>query len=130
VIVVDSSALIAILLGESSAGAVSEALETSTATAIPAPTLVETLIVAEARLGAQGALNVERIMRIADIETVPFDAADAQTAVEAWRRYGRGRHHAGLNLGDCYSYAWATRRNLPLLFVGEDFARTDVLIAL
>ena len=66
----DASALIAILLGESSAAAVSEVLETSTATAIPAPTLVGTLIVAEARLGAQGALNVERIMRIADVETV------------------------------------------------------------
>lgn len=100
------------------------------ATVVAAPTKAEAFIVAEARLGPQGTLNLQRILRIADIAVTPFDDEDAEAALEAWRLYGRGRHPAGLNLGDCYSYAAAKRAGVPLLFVGNDFAKTDVMSAL
>lgn len=128
--VVDTSALIALLLGEPQVEQLAAALESSAESILPAPNAVEAFIVAEARLGPQGALNLQRIMGMADIRSVPFDAQDAEAAIEAWRRYGKGRHPAGLNLGDCYSYAMARRRASPLLYVGEDFAKTDVQSAL
>jgi ribonuclease VapC len=90
---------------------------------------VEATIVEEARLGAQGVVNLQRILAAASIRTIPFDPTDADAAIEAWRRYGRGKRPAGLNLGDCYSYAAAIRRQAPLLFVGDEFSQTDVDVA-
>ena len=74
--------------------------------------------------------EVERLMADAAIEVAPFTAGQAALAREGWRRFGKGRHPAGLNLGDCFSYALARERGEPLLFKGEDFARTDVRRAL
>jgi len=129
-VVVDTSALMALLLAEPDARLVAEALEDDPSPIIAAPTLVEAMIVTEARLGAEGVLDLQRILAEADIITVPFDEGDAFLAAEAWRRFGKGRHSAGLNLGDCFAYAVATRRGERLLFVGDDFGHTDVEAAL
>jgi len=129
VIVVDSSALLCLLLGEAEAGRVADTLENSPRTLIAAPTLLEASIVAEARLGPHGVLNLQAAMHAADIAVVAFDAEQAQLAAEAWRRFGRGRHPANLNFGDCISYATAVSHQAPLLFVGDDFARTDLAAA-
>lgn len=129
-IVVDSSALLALLLGEARAADVAAALEGDPEPLLPAPTLVEASIVAEARFGAEGALALQQIIREAGIVVPPFDEADAAEAVDAWRRFGKGRHRAGLNLGDCFAFATAARLGVPLLFVGEDFARTGITSAL
>jgi len=128
-IVVDSSALLCLLLGEAEAERVAGCLADSARTLIAAPTLLETSIVAEARLGPRGVLNLQETLRAAQIDVVTFSAEEAQVAAEAWRRFGRGRHPAQLNFGDCMSYATAVTRQAPLLFIGEDFARTDVTAA-
>jgi ribonuclease VapC len=70
--------------------------------------------------------EIETLMADAAIEVAPFTAEQAALACEGWRRFGKGRHPAGLNLGDCFSYALVRQRDEPLLFKGEDFARTDV----
>ena len=124
--VVDSSALLCLLLDEPQAVRVAEALEASSRTLVAAPTLLEASIVAEARLGPRGVLNLQAALRTAGIEVVPFAAEDAQVAAEAWRRFGRGRHRANLDYSDCMAYATAVSHGAPLLFVGDDFARTDV----
>jgi ribonuclease VapC len=128
-IVVDSSALLCLLLGESEAERVAGSLADSARTLIAAPTLLETSIVAEARLGPRGVLNLQETLRAAQIDVVTFTAEEAQVAAEAWRRFGRGRHPAQLNFGDCMSYATAVTHQAPLLFIGEDFAKTDVTAA-
>ncbi len=128
-IVVDSSALLCLLLGEAEAERVAGCLADSARTLIAAPTLLETSIVAEARLGPRGVLNLQETLRAAQIDVVTFSAEEAQVAAEAWRRFGRGRHPAQLNFGDCMSYATAITHQAPLLFIGEDFARTDVTAA-
>lgn len=127
-IVVDSSALLCLLLGETEAERVADALENSPRTVVAAPTLLEASIVAEARLGPRGLLNLQAALHAAGIEVVAFTAEEAQLAVEAWCRFGRGRHPANLNFGDCISYATAVTHQAPLLFVGDDFARTDLSV--
>lgn len=127
--IVDSSALLCLLLGEPESERVADSLENSARTLIAAPTLLEASIVAEARLGPRGVLNLQGAMRAAGIDVVAFTAEEAQVAAEAWRRFGRGRHPANLNYGDCMSYATAATHQAPLLFVGDDFARTDVTVA-
>jgi ribonuclease VapC len=127
--VVDTSALVALLMGEADAARVATALESADVSVVSAPTLVEASIVVHARLGADGLIDLDRIIAEAGIVVVDFEERDARTAADAWRRYGKGRHPAGLNLGDCYSYALAHRRSEPLLFVGDDFGRTDAIPA-
>ena len=127
--VVDSSALLCLLLGEPESERVADALENSPRTLISAPTFLEASIVAEARLGPRGVLNLQAAMRAAEIDVVAFTAEQAHVAAEAWRRFGRGRHPANLNYGDCMSYAAAITHQAPLLFVGDDFARTDLTAA-
>ena len=127
--VVDTSALIAVLLGEPEAEEVAALLERSIVV-VPAPTLVETGIVAESRLGPDGVLDLQALLEEAEVAVEPFTEGDARAALDAWRRFGKGRHPAGLNLGDCYAYAVAVRRGDSLLFVGDDFARTDACPAL
>ena len=128
-IVVDSSALLCLLLGEPEADRIATALEQSPEVLIAAPTKVVAFIVAEAKLGPQGVVNLQRILRLARVETSPFNDEEAELAIEAWRTYGRGRHEAALNLGDCFAYAAARLAGAPLLFVGEDFAKTDITAA-
>lgn len=88
--------------------------------------MVEASIVIDARYGADGLRDLDLFLTTADIELVPFDAAQAQLAREGFRRFGKGRHPAGLNLGDCFSYALARVLAEPLLFKGDDFPLTDI----
>ena len=127
-LVVDTSALIALLLDEPQAEAIGLALADSSPVVIGAPTLVEAMIVAEARLGPEGSLALEQVIRHAEIEVAPLDESAAREAIDGWRRFGKGRHPAALNLGDCYSYGLARRLDAALLYIGDDFTHTDVEI--
>ena len=128
--IVDTSAIMAILRNEPDAPAFGAALARATRIAISAATLVELCVVAESRAGAAVWAEVEALMADAAIEVAPFTAEQAALAREGWRRFGKGRHPAGLNLGDCFAYAPAQKRGEPLLFKGGDFALTDVRRAL
>lgn len=124
--VLDSSAVVASLLGESTAEQIDRALDGSDALVMGAPTLVELSMVMEGRIGEIGRRAVERFLDRARVEVIQFDDAHAWVAVEAWRAYGKGNHPARLNFGDCCSYAVAKLRGEPLLCVGDDFTRTDL----
>jgi ribonuclease VapC len=124
-IVVDTSAIVAVLLGEEGSDGIERHLRHERC-AMSAATRVELGIVVEARNGPAGAQLLEELLSRLDVEIVPLDAETAEEAIVSWRRYGKGRHPAGLNLGDTFAYALARRSGLPLLFVGDDFARTDV----
>ena len=87
---------------------------------------LESAIVVEARKGTVGAKAYANFIAQADIEVVAFDASQAEVALDAWRRYGKGRHPAALNLGDCATYALAAVAGESLLFKGEDFSKTDI----
>ena len=126
--VIDSSAVMAILRMEPTAVAVAHALDTDPVRLMAAPTRVEVGIVAEGRLGTEGARMVERFLRDGEVEVLPFDRRQADLAVDAWRRYGKGQHPAGLNLGDCFSFAAARAVGEPLLCVGGDFPLTDLAL--
>lgn len=124
-LVVDTSALVAILSGEPGADWLEHQLADADERLICAATAVELGIVLEARrpraVGMAG-----RVLREARIATVSLDDDLAQRAMDGWRRFGKGRHRAALNLGDCFTYALAHREQMPVLCTGTDFARTDV----
>ena len=124
--VIDSSALFAILAMESEAARLALAIEADTTRLISAATLVEAGIVMEARLGAAGGTQLDLLIAKAGVVVEPVTADQAIMAREAWRRFGKGRHAAGLNYGDCFSYALARSTGEPLLFKGTDFANTDI----
>jgi ribonuclease VapC len=126
--VIDTSAVLAILLDEPERRRFNEAIEMADSRRISAATFVETSIVIESRFGAQGLQALDRFMERADIEVVPVDVEQARAAREAFIRFGKGHHAAGLNFGDCFSYALARVLAEPLLFKGDDFARTDALL--
>lgn len=128
--ILDSSALIAILFKEQEAARFTSAILEAGDVAIGAPTLVEATIVAEGRSRAGMRDRFDALIAAIQPEVVPFTAEHATLACEAWRRFGKGRHPAGLNLGDCFAYALAQARGEPLLFKGQDFARTDVKVAI
>jgi ribonuclease VapC len=88
--------------------------------------LAEAYIVAEARQGREAATDLAALLADLDVDVVPFDEEQAEFASSAWRRFGKGRHPAGLNLGDTFSYALAASRGETLLFKGKDFAATDI----
>jgi len=127
VIAVDTSALMAIALGEAAADACIRLLETEPKIIISAGTVDEALIVAARR-------NVgEEVARIIDglgFEILPVTPASARRIAVAYARWGRGAHPAALNFGDCFSYEVAKENSCPLLFVGDDFAKTDLESAL
>lgn len=129
--ILDSSALVAILLGEPDAPVLGRAIsDAESPPAISAATLLEAAMVAEGRGGAVMRDQLDDLLRESEAEVVPFTAEQARIARDGWRRFGRGRHPAGLNLGDLFAYALAQERGEPLLFKGDDFARTDVKPAL
>ena len=128
--IVDTSAIMAILQKEPEAPAFGAALTEGARIAISAATLAELCVVAESRAGAAVWAEVEALMADAAIEVAPVTTEQAALAREGWRRFGKGRHPAGLNLGDCFAYALAQERGEPLLFKGGDFALTDVRRAL
>jgi len=127
--VVDTSALLAILQDEPERRTFNEALEAADRCSISAATLVEASIVVESRYGAEGVRALDLLLTRASIDVVPVDAAQAQLARAAFARFGKGRHPAGLNFGDCFPYALATSLGEPLLFKGADFGATDVAVA-
>lgn len=126
-IVVDTSALVAVVLGEKQADAIDRLFASDKALVISAVTLGEALIVSGARgFGGDMANLIERL----HFEIVPVRAADARLVADAYAAWGKGHHPARLNLGDSFVYALAKSRDCPLLFVGDDFAKTDVTPAL
>jgi len=124
--VVDSSALLAILLNESDSHPIRTAFDHDEVRLLSAATLLEVSIVIEARKGETGGRDLDLLMTRAAIEIVPVDADQAAEARRAWRRFGKGRHAANLNYGDLFSYALSRTTGEALLYKGEDFTRTDV----
>jgi ribonuclease VapC len=123
VIAVDTSALLAIALAEPEAEACIAALDTEDAVLISAATLAETLIVGARRnVGARLPGVLERFR----LEVVPVTPASARRVAQAYERWGRGLHPAALNFGDCFAYEVAKEHGCPLLFIGRDFAQTDI----
>ena len=125
--VIDTSALICILLDEPEAERYAGCLaETDAPFVMSAATWLETMLVMSGRRGEVGVQSLDALLKLASIEIVPVDAALAGIAYQAWLQYGKGRHPAGLNFGDCFSYALAKQRQESLLFKGEDFSKTDI----
>ena len=125
--IIDTSALLAILQDEPERRGFNEAIEMADSRRVSAATFVEASIVIESRFGADGLHALDLFMERAGIEIMPVDVEQARAAREGFLRFGKGRHAAGLNFGDCFSYALARVLGEPLLFKGEDFARTDVV---
>lgn len=128
--VIDTSALIAMLCNEADAPRFETAIEQDPVRLLSAGSLLETSIVIEARYGEAGGRELDRLIHKAQIEVVPFDQDQVELARDAYRRYGKGRHPAALNYGDCFAYALCTIRGEPLLFKGDDFGQTDIRSAL
>ena len=128
--VVDTSALVAILLGEPDAERFAHALSAAPVRLISAVTRVELSFVIKGRKGETGRADLELLLRDGGFDVVSVTPQQATIAIEAFRRYGRGRHRAGLNIGDCFSYALAVATDHPLLFKGDDFIHTDLRPAL
>jgi ribonuclease VapC len=126
--VIDTSAVVAILFDEPDRSAITAAIELADARRMSAATFVEVSIVVEARYGPAGRQELDLLLEHADVEVVPVDAGQARAARQAWSRFGKGRHPAALNLGDCFSYALAATEAQPLLCKGDDFRRTDIAI--
>lgn len=126
--IIDTSALVAILEGEPEGRTFIEAIEAADSRRISVATFVEISIIIEARHGAEGLSDLDRFAALAGIELVPVDAEQGQVARSAFSRFGKGRHRAGLNYGDCFSYALATVLGEPLLCKGDDFPHTDVTV--
>ena len=127
--VIDSSALIAILLQEPERGPFIDAISTADRCLLSTANYVETTLVIESRLGEEGGRELELLIAKAQIELVPISAEMAEVARTAWRKYGKGRHPASLNFGDCFSYALAKISGNSLLFKGNDFSQTDLVPA-
>lgn len=124
--VIDSSALLAILLNEPDADSIRTAFDHDDVRLLSAATLLETSIVIESRKGEDGSRDLDLLIGKSKIEVVPVDRDQIEEARRAWRRFGRGRHPAGLNFGDLFAYALVRTSGEALLFKGDDFARTDV----
>ena len=122
-IVVDTSALLAILLQEPCSEALLDAVEREAEILISAGTLAEALIVTQSRNLEDG---LAALLDALDVTVAPLTAAGARKVASAYARWGKGLHPAALNFGDCFAYALAEERGCPLLFVGADFTRTDV----
>ena len=124
--IVDTSAVIAILFGESGAERYDEAIAQDPNCLMSVFNFLEAAIVLESRSGAAAGHELDAFLEEAAIELAPVTADQAQAARRAWRRFGKGNHPAGLNVGDCFAYALAEATGEPLLFKGRDFALTDV----
>ncbi len=124
--VVDTSAVMAILLGEEDAESYARAIAEGGRILMSAFSVLECGIVIEARKGESGGCELDLLLARSGIESVALAAEHIQLAREAWRHYGKGRHPASLNIGDCCSYALAKYASEPLLFKGSDFSQTDI----
>ncbi len=124
--IIDSSAIVAVIGKEPGYERVIYQLAASPRTRIGAPTRLETGIVLTARFGPRGKTALARFLQENSIETVAFDDTHASVALDAYSRFGKGRHPAALNFGDCCTYAVASVADEPLLCLGDDFAQTDL----
>ena len=124
--IVDTSAVLAILFDEPDADRYARAIAAAPRCRMSVAGFLEVAIVLESRAGSEAAHELDRFLERAAIELAPVTADHAQAARRAWRRFGKGNHPAGLNFGDCFAYALAEATGEPLLFKGGDFARTDI----
>jgi len=124
--IIDSSALLAIVFQEPGFEGLLDRIGSPNAVAAGTPTLAETGIVLHTRLGTNAHGLLERMLDELGIQEVPFGEIHWREAVDAYRRFGKGRHPAALNFGDCMTYAVARLAGEPLLFVGDDFGQTDL----
>jgi ribonuclease VapC len=127
--VLDSSALVAIQLGEAGHVQLLEKIRSAAIAVVGAPTVTEAAIVLINRTGPTAGLLLDGVLRGFGIEVIPFGPEHYSAATSAFLRYGKGRHPAGLNYGDCMSYAMSSVSGLPLLYVGRDFSKTDIKAA-
>lgn len=128
--ILDSSAIVTVFLREKGSDRVLDALEAADACRVGAPTLVETAMVLTGRLGDDGRTMLLSLLQEENVDVLSFGDAHWRIAQSAFVRYGKGRHPAALNFGDCLTYATAYVAGEPLLCVGEDFAQTDLELAL
>ena len=124
--VVDTSALIALLNNEPESARLAVAIESDATRLISAATVVEVGVVIEARYGPEGGRELDLLIAKAGLSIEAVTPEQAEVARGAWRRFGKGRHSAGLNFGDCFSYALAKVTGEPLLYKGDDFTHTDI----
>lgn len=128
--VIDSSALISLLLDEPETGRFVDAIAAASTRLMSAPSYVEAAIVIIGRSGFNAQEKLDRLITELDVEIVPFSREQAVYAIAAFHRYGKGSGHAArLNFGDCFTYALAKLSGEPVLFKGGDFSRTDLAIA-
>lgn len=127
--VLDTSALVAILKAETEAAALLHCLGESRNSTIAMPTLLEAQMVMVSQVGDAGLVDLELLLSRAEIRPLAFDANHLRWALHGWHHYGNGRHRAGLNFGDCFSYGLAMALDRLLLFKGDDFSKTDVKVA-
>jgi ribonuclease VapC len=124
--VIDTSALLAIFLGEPERRRFLDAITQAETRRISAANTLETGIVLEARRGEAAGREFDLFLHQAEVDAVSVDAEQVEIARLAWRKYGKGRHPAALNFGDCFAYALAKTLDEPLLAKGSNFARTDI----
>jgi len=125
--VVDTSAIAAILFDEPDRAELTRKIEADPVRLVSAVTRMEATCVIEGRKGEQGRVRLERFLVLTEARVAAVGPEQAEIACEAFRRYGKGRHPAGLNIGDCFAYALAKETGEPLLFKGADFAATDIM---
>ncbi|MBP8949997.1 MAG: type II toxin-antitoxin system VapC family toxin [Candidatus Promineofilum sp.] len=127
--ILDSSAVVALFLKEQGHELLRHKIGTATFIGISAATLVETALVLSARLNRDMRGSLARFIEESGAIVIPFTESHYSLAVSAWLKYGKGRHPAALNFGDCLAYAAARAAGMPLLFVGDDFPQTDLQLA-
>ena len=128
-LILDSSAIVAVMLQEPGFEFILERIGIADNIGVGTPTAVEAAIVLSARLGRDARPRLFQFLREAEAELIPFGAEHLDAAVDAFLRYGKGRHPAGLNFGDCLAYAISRMSGVPLLFTGSDFRKTDIPVA-
>lgn len=126
--VIDASVLVAILTGEAERRAFIEAIEAADSRRVSVATFVEASIIIESRLGAEGLRDFDRFIAVSGIDIAPVDLEQGYTARLAYSQFGKGRHRAGLNYGDCFAYALARAMGEPLLCKSDDFVHTDLTL--
>jgi len=128
-VILDASAILAVLLREPGCEGLLRHIAESPVVAAGAPTLLEAALVLSSRMRRNAGVLLNEFLREADVEIISFTRDHYEVAVDAFERYGKGRHSAALNFGDCMTYAVARISGMPLLFTGRDFSKTDILRA-
>lgn len=124
--ILDTSALLAVLFDEPDADRYERAIASATTCRMSVANYLEATMVVESRMGVDGGRQLDDLVETAGIELEPITVAQARAARQAWRRFGKGNHPAGLNFGDCFAYALSEITREPLFYKGDDFALTDV----